>query len=145
MSPDPVIEAQGLVLGYDGRVVLRDVDITIRPGEFWFLLGPNGSGKTTLLRALLGVLPPRAGRLSLHPDLAGRRRIGVVPQRCDLNPALPTTVREFVLLGTVGARAPGREEQAREGRRASRRGSRRPPRRRPRARPARAPASRRAR
>ncbi len=117
MSAEPTthatIEAQGLALGYGGRVVLRDVDITIRAGEFWFLLGPNGSGKTTLLRALLGVLPPLAGRLALHADLAGRRRVGVVPQRCDLNPALPTTVREFVLLGTVGARAPRREEQAR--------------------------------
>ena len=108
-----VIEARGLVLAYAGRVVLRDVDITIRPGEFWFLLGPNGAGKTTLLRALLGVLPPLAGHVALHPDLAGRRRIGVVPQRCDLNPGLPTTVREFVLLGTVGARAPRREERER--------------------------------
>jgi ABC-type Mn2+/Zn2+ transport system ATPase subunit len=108
-----MIEARGLVLAYDGRVVLRDVDITIRPGEFWFLLGPNGAGKTTLLRALLGVLRPFAGRLALHPDLAGRRRVGVVPQRCDLNPALPTTVREFVLLGTVGARARRREERER--------------------------------
>jgi ABC-type cobalamin/Fe3+-siderophores transport system ATPase subunit len=110
---EAAIETQGLVLGYRGRIVLRDVDITIRPGEFWFLLGPNGAGKTTLLRALLGVLPPLAGRLAFHGDLAGRQRIGVVPQRCDLNPALPTTVREFVLLGTVGARAPRREERDR--------------------------------
>jgi ABC-type Mn2+/Zn2+ transport system ATPase subunit len=110
---DAVIEARGLVLGYGGRAVLSDVSITIRPGEFWFLLGPNGAGKTTLLRALLGVLSPQAGELALHPDLAGRGRIGVVPQRCDLNPSLPTTVREFVLLGTVGARTPRREEQAR--------------------------------
>jgi len=110
---DATIEARGLVLGYGRRVVLRDVNLAIRPGEFWFLLGPNGAGKTTLLGALLGVLPPLAGELVLHPDLAGRRRMGVVPQRCDLNPALPTTVREFVLLGTVGARQSRREEQAR--------------------------------
>jgi ABC-type cobalamin/Fe3+-siderophores transport system ATPase subunit len=107
-----VIEARGLVLGYGRRIVLRDVDLAIRPGQFWFLLGPNGSGKTTLLRALLGVLTPQAGVLELHPDLAGRRRVGVVPQRCDLNPALPTTVREFVLLGTVGARTSRQEERA---------------------------------
>jgi ABC-type Mn2+/Zn2+ transport system ATPase subunit len=51
--------------------------------------------------------------LWLHADLAQRERLGFVPQRCDLNPALPTTVREFVLLGTVGTRIPQRDYQSR--------------------------------
>jgi ABC-type Mn2+/Zn2+ transport system ATPase subunit len=99
-----------VTLAYDGRPVLEHVTLQVRRGEFWFVLGPNGSGKTTLLRAILGVLPARAGAVSLHATLARREHTGFVPQRCDLNPALPTTVREFVLLGTVGIRTSRADE-----------------------------------
>jgi len=99
---EPLIEAHALTLAYDGRPVLRDAAFTVRSGEFWCVLGPNGSGKSTLLRALLGLERPMSGTLRLHPERARRDRIGFVPQRCDLTPTLPTTVREFVLLGTVG-------------------------------------------
>jgi len=85
----------------------------VRRGEIWFFVGPNGSGKTTLLRAILGLLEPRAGELSLDPIVAPRELIGFVPQRCDLNPTLPTTVREFVLLGLVGLRVHRRDERER--------------------------------
>jgi ABC-type Mn2+/Zn2+ transport system ATPase subunit len=108
-----VLEANGLALGYDGADVLHDVDLRVRAGEVWFVVGPNGAGKSTLLRAVVGVLAPRSGRLVRHPALAARERMGFVPQRADLNPTLPTTVREFVRLGTVGTRLPAREESAR--------------------------------
>jgi zinc transport system ATP-binding protein len=110
---DAVLKATGLVLAYGRRIILEDVNLEVRSGQFYFFLGPNGSGKTTLLRAILGVLRPRTGALWLHPDLARLERIGFVPQRCDLNPALPTTVREFVLLGLVGTRASRKEETGR--------------------------------
>ena len=102
---DPILRATALSVGYGPRVVLEDVTLEVRLGEFWVFLGPNGSGKTTLIRAILGALWPRAGQLWLHPDHARRERIGFVPQRCDINPTLPTSVREFVLLGLVGIRA----------------------------------------
>ncbi|MBI3781678.1 MAG: ABC transporter ATP-binding protein [candidate division NC10 bacterium] len=105
-----VLKADGLSLAYGGRVILENVNLEVRQGEFCFFLGPNGSGKTTLIRAILGALRPRAGRLWLHPDLGRLEQIGFVPQRCDLNPALPTTVREFVLLGLVGIRASRKEQ-----------------------------------
>lgn len=108
-----ILNAKGLMLGYGPRIVLRDVNLEVHRGEFWFLLGPNGEGKTTLIKALLGLLHPRKGQLWLHPDWARRERIGFVPQRCDLNPTLPTTVREFVLLGLVGIRADRQERQER--------------------------------
>ncbi len=100
----PLLSARRLYLGYGDTVVLRDVDLAIASGQFWFFLGPNGSGKTTLLRALLGTLAPRSGGLDVHPPLRDRRAIGFVPQRSAPNPILPTTVREFVALGLVGAR-----------------------------------------
>ena len=112
-NTDIVLKTSGLSLSYGRRVVLEDVNLEVRHGEFCFFLGPNGSGKTTLIRAILGILRPLAGQLSLHPDLASLEQIGFVPQRCDLNPALPTTVREFVLLGLVGIRMRGENQAAR--------------------------------
>jgi ABC-type Mn2+/Zn2+ transport system ATPase subunit len=108
---DAMLKAHGLAVGYGRRVILSDVTLAIRPGEFWFLLGPNGEGKTTFLRTVLGLIRPLAGQLWLHPDLQDRTHIGFVPQRCDLNPTLPTTLREFVRFGLVGMRTP-RENRA---------------------------------
>jgi zinc transport system ATP-binding protein len=110
MTDDVLVEAEHAALAYHGHLVLRDVTFTVRRGEFWCVLGPNGSGKSTLLRAVLGLAPPVAGALRRHPVHASRDHLGFVPQRCDLNPALPTTVREFVLLGTVGLGLSPRKE-----------------------------------
>ena len=110
---DVLVEARHLTLAYHGRPVLRDVTFTVRPGQFWCVLGPNGAGKSTLLRAVLGLEPPAAGSLRLHLEHARRDRLAFVPQRCDLNPALPTTVREFVLLGAVGLALSARDEAER--------------------------------
>lgn len=110
---DVILKAQELTLAYGRRAVLEDVTIEVRRGEFWVLVGPNGSGKTTLLKAILGMLQPRTGELFLHPAFARRDGIGFIPQRCDLNPTLPSTVREFVLLGLVGLQVDRREERER--------------------------------
>lgn len=112
-SQDIALRADEVTLAYGQRTILANVSVEVRWGEFWCCLGPNGEGKTTLLRAILGELLPQRGQLWLHPELMDRQRIGFVPQRCDLNPALPTTVREFVLLGTVGTRLPRRAYQER--------------------------------
>lgn len=87
--------------GYGRRRVLDDVSLVIGAGELWFLLGANGVGKTTFVRMVLGLIEPRSGSVSIETSL-GRDRIGFVPQRCDWNRSMPTTVREFVYLGLVG-------------------------------------------
>lgn len=109
---ETLIRAEGLALGYGGAPVVEGVTLEVCAGEVWFLIGPNGSGKTTLLHAILGLLAPQAGVLRLHPALADHARQGYVPQRSEWNRALPTTVREFVSLGFVGAGVP-RAERAR--------------------------------
>jgi len=109
----PLVTAIDAALGYGRRTVLAGISFEIRAGQFWFLLGPNGAGKTTILRAVLRQLVPRSGRLLLHPEITSWDRIGFVPQRCDLNATLPTTVREFVSLGTVGLSVPGGEAATR--------------------------------
>ncbi|MBI4564208.1 MAG: ABC transporter ATP-binding protein [Planctomycetes bacterium] len=107
--PEIALRLEHARLGYGRRAVLADVNLTIRPGDLWFFLGPNGTGKTTLLRALLGTLDPQEGRVYRDAEFLSHRHVGFVPQRCELHPALPTTIREFVLLGTVGIRQDKRE------------------------------------
>src|SRR5947199_7550387 len=48
---------------YDRADVLRDVSLTVERGSITCLLGANGAGKTTLIRSILGLTPPRAGRI----------------------------------------------------------------------------------
>jgi zinc transport system ATP-binding protein len=108
-----LVSLRGVALGYGRGTVLAGVDWDVRTGERWFLLGPNGAGKTTLLRAVLGLPTPARGVVARDPALAGRERIGFVPQRCEMNPAVPTTVREFVTLGLVGQTVEAPEREAR--------------------------------
>lgn len=103
-ASDVLIRAASLTLGYGDDPVLRDVNLEVRAGEYWFLAGLNGTGKTTFVRALFDLVAPVAGSLEIDRVRAGRDRRGFVPQRAALNPSLPTTVRELVLLGLVGLR-----------------------------------------
>ncbi len=59
----------GLSAGYGGgQDVLRDVSLSFAKGEVVGLIGPSGSGKSSLLRALVGLLRPRAGRVTIGGD-----------------------------------------------------------------------------
>jgi ABC-type Mn2+/Zn2+ transport system ATPase subunit len=107
-----LLRTEGLHLGYGRLPVLQDVNLEVRPGEFWFFLGPNGAGKTTLLKGLLGEIRPQQGRILTDAGVFRRDNLGFVPQRCDLNPTLSTTVQEFVLLGLVGLRANRQDREA---------------------------------
>jgi ABC-type Mn2+/Zn2+ transport system ATPase subunit len=106
-----VLDVSGVRLAYGRRSVLDQVNFRVRSGEFWFLIGPNGHGKSTLLSAMLGRLSPAAGKLVREGDFSQPGRIGFVPQESSTNPALPTTVREWVGLGLVGIRV-SRAERA---------------------------------
>lgn len=68
----PLLEAHGLACGWpDGPVLLRDLALTLRPGDSAAVVGPSGLGKTTLLLTLAGLLAPRGGRVTVAgADLA---------------------------------------------------------------------------
>ncbi len=95
MSADaatPLISVTDLSVRLGGRTVLRDVTLTITPGEILTIVGPNGSGKSTFLRALIGALPVESGRIERAEGL----RVGYVPQKLAIDATLPLTARRFL-------------------------------------------------
>ena len=73
------LEVHDLSAGYGRRLVLRNISLTIEPGEWFVLMGPNGCGKSTLLDCVVGRLDTRAGEVriagrSLSADSAGAKR-----------------------------------------------------------------------
>jgi zinc transport system ATP-binding protein len=89
-----LISVNGMSVGYGANTVLRNVSLSIQPGEIVTIVGPNGSGKTTLLRALIGAVRPASGEIVRAPDL----RIGYVPQKLHIDSTLPITVERFLRL-----------------------------------------------
>jgi branched-chain amino acid transport system ATP-binding protein len=58
-----LLDIEGVTTGYDKADVLQAVSLTVEASSITCLLGSNGAGKTTLVRAILGLMPPRAGRI----------------------------------------------------------------------------------
>lgn len=96
----PLIRFRGASLGYGKSPVLTKVDLDIRAGEFWGILGYNGSGKTTILKTMLGLIPCLRGDLTEHGGLFGKPRFGYVPQKERLDPLYPLTSRAVTAMGT---------------------------------------------
>jgi ABC-2 type transport system ATP-binding protein len=81
--PSPPLRIDGLQLDLGGRAVLRDIELSLEPGDLLALVGPNGSGKSSLIRCIAGLLSPAGGRIEIggfvpatHPAEA-RHRMGL--------------------------------------------------------------------
>ena len=73
MEPSrPIVEVRDLVVRRSGRAILGPLDLTIRAGERWAVIGANGSGKTTLLSVLGLTLWPTAGTVDVLGARYGR-------------------------------------------------------------------------
>ncbi|MBC2637692.1 ABC transporter ATP-binding protein [Rhodococcus wratislaviensis] len=102
------MEVVGLSAAYGTLTVLRDVNLTVRPGSVTALLGPNGAGKTTLLRAIGGLIRPTAGSVRLgETDITSHRPakraeagICLIPEGRGVFPGL--SVRENLMLAVDG-------------------------------------------
>jgi iron complex transport system ATP-binding protein len=114
MTGAAFLTAQGLNVELAGRIVLKDVSLSLSPGHLVALVGPNGAGKTTLLRALAGLVPSsgavHVGGVALSSlSLRERaRRFAYLPQGHIVHWPLPG--RDIVALGRYphGATDPAR-------------------------------------
>ncbi|WP_375690382.1 ATP-binding cassette domain-containing protein [Pseudooceanicola sp. LIPI14-2-Ac024] len=83
-----MLSVEGLTAGYGHAMILRDLSLTAEPGRITCLMGRNGAGKTTTLKAIMGLVAPETGRITLDgeviSDLAPHRvpgqGIGYIPQ-----------------------------------------------------------------
>jgi branched-chain amino acid transport system ATP-binding protein len=106
-----LLEVDAIDVFYDDVQVIHELSFEVRRGEIVTLLGSNGAGKTTTLRAIMGLVPPRAGEIRFRGQslaalpAAGRAELGLalVPEGRELWPQL--TVLENLELGAYTARA----------------------------------------
>lgn len=96
------VRMEGVGKRYGASWAVKDVSISIRPGEFYTLLGPSGSGKSTLLRMLAGFAPPDEGRVFVDDEPIDavppwQRNLGMVFQQSALWPHM--SVFENVAFG----------------------------------------------
>ena len=100
------IEFDKVTLTYGGRRVLSDVSFSIPQGAFVGLLGANGAGKTTMLRAILGLIKPAGGAISVlgKPPTRGNAAIGYLPQARRALSDVGISGLDFVLSAAGGHR-----------------------------------------
>ncbi len=104
---DPLLAMDGVDASYGKSQVLRDVSLTVQPGEVVSLLGRNGVGKTTTLRTITGVLEPERGSITFEgEEITGlpeyqisRRGISYVAEERSIFPDL--TIEENLRMGQL--------------------------------------------
>ncbi|NVJ90386.1 MAG: metal ABC transporter ATP-binding protein, partial [Methylocystaceae bacterium] len=86
------LESAGVLKG--DKWLIRDIDLSVCPGEIVTLIGPNGSGKSTTVKTALGLIRPNEGRASRKRGLT----IGYMPQKLFIDETLPLTVGRLMCL-----------------------------------------------
>ena len=103
-----VFELNGIGIHYGFRVAVEGLSFTLHKGKALGLLGANGAGKTSTIRALLGMVKPKSGRITVFGDSPGKtsnfRRIGFAPE--DGSPPEYLTALEYLdFIGNLKVRS----------------------------------------
>lgn len=95
------IICQNLSVGYDSKVILKNLSFEVNKGDYLCIVGENGSGKTTLIKSILGLIPTISGKLETGDGLKSNE-IGYLPQQTIVQRDFPASVKEIVLSGCQG-------------------------------------------
>lgn len=115
-SPDNnIIEVENVWMQYDSRPILRDINLSVKKGDFLAITGPNGGGKTTLLRLILKLLHPTRGSVVYRTDgqITDKIPIGYLPQKSMIDNRFPITVKEVIESGLLAQKVDRTERDLR--------------------------------
>ncbi len=99
---EALVELIDITAGYDDVPALIDANISIYKDDFIGIIGPNGGGKSTLIKVLLGLLKPMKGKVIIHKQNFGERKMfGYLPQMSTIDRRFPIRVIDVVLSGLM--------------------------------------------
>lgn len=111
-KPATLISLSHISYERENRVILSDVSIDVKSGDFIAITGPNGGGKTTLLRIMLKLLKPDDGSVVYHTlSQNDELRIGYLPQKNMIDSHFPISVSEVVASGLLGSKSVSRQDR----------------------------------
>ncbi len=98
------IEIRNLSVTYRTEPALWNVDLSFPEGKMIAIVGPNGAGKSTLIKAVMGLVPITAGKVSVYskPYSKQRKKVAYVPQRGSVDWDFPTDALDVVEMGLYG-------------------------------------------
>lgn len=117
MEHKMAVTVDDLTVAYKYKPVLWDIDLQIPEGVMMAIVGPNGAGKSTLIKAILDIVKPVAGTVTIYGKSYRKNRslVAYVPQKGSVDWDFPTTSLDVVLMGTYGqlgwVRRPGYNEK----------------------------------
>tara|TARA_R110002072_G_scaffold22615_1_gene79499 strand:+ start:346198 stop:346935 length:738 start_codon:yes stop_codon:yes gene_type:complete len=117
MEQKIAIKVDDLTVAYNYKPVLWDIDLLVPEGVLMAIVGPNGAGKSTLIKAILNIIKPIAGSVTIYdkPYTEQRKLVGYVPQKGSVDWDFPTTALDVVMMGTYSSlgwiRRPGQKEK----------------------------------
>ena len=99
-----IVEINNLTVQYPDVKALDDVSFIVNSGDFLGIIGPNGAGKSTLIKAVMGLVPITAGKVSIFGKTYSKNRdkVAYVPQRGSVDWDFPTDALDVVEMGLYG-------------------------------------------
>lgn len=90
-----------VTLGYENKVVAKNLNFKIDQGDYLCVVGENGTGKSTLIKTLLGLIKPLNGEVIANVQGKNHKGVGYLPQQTQAQKDFPASVWEVVLSGVL--------------------------------------------
>ena len=96
-----IFECKDVTLGYENKVVAKNLNFKIDQGDYLCVVGENGTGKSTLIKTLLGLIKPLNGEVIANVQGKNHIGVGYLPQQTQAQKDFPASVWEVVLSGVL--------------------------------------------
>ena len=96
-----IFECKDVTLGYENKVVEKNLNFKIDQGDYLCVVGENGTGKSTLIKTLLGLIKPLNGEVIANVQGKNHKGVGYLPQQTQAQKDFPASVWEVVLSGVL--------------------------------------------